>query len=257
MRMRLPPSNQPLLPFAERERGEGEWRSLLEARLSCTVEVAFGRSRSQPIRARFERDAGGRLQRATVRMHRVFAVAPHEVAQAVAAWLHAGRRARRASTLLDDWIEQRMATLPPPNRAQSTLQTSGLHHDLAPLVDSLVAGEFAGEFVERMLPAIGWGRRGRSRCRHSLRLGSYDLNQHVVRIHAVLDRADVPAWYLRFLLFHELLHAVTPAERDGGGRLRHHGPAFRRRERQYADFARARSFEAAILPRLLRAARRR
>jgi hypothetical protein len=249
------PAWHPLLPFAETERSAAQCAQRLAEILGHSIRVDYGRSRSQPVRARFERARNGALRGMTVRVHRVFAQAPDEVVEALAAWLRSGRRARRASVLLDDWIERRLAALPRP--AQPRLRTRGAHHDLAPLAEEVLATRFRDEFAPpRARPAIGWGRRARSRCRHSLQLASFDPTLHVVRVHPVLDRADVPAWFLAFLLFHELLHAALPSERGADGRLLHHGPAFRSRERSHPDHARAIRLERKILPRLLRAARR-
>jgi len=100
-----------------------------------------------------------------------------------------------------------------------------------------------------------WGRRGPSRTRNSLRLGSFDPDPRLVRIHPVLDQASVPEWFVRFVLFHELLHAVHPPERGTDNRWVHHGSLFRRRERTYVDYARAIEWERRNLRTLIKAAR--
>jgi hypothetical protein len=77
-----------------------------------------------------------------------------------------------------------------------------------------------------------------------------------VRIHPVLDQPAVPVWFVRYVLFHELLHAVLPPRRGRGSRWIHHGAEFRRRERDYADYARAIAWEDAHMPALIRSAKR-
>jgi len=71
----------------------------------------------------------------------------------------------------------------------------------------------------------------------------------------VLDQASVPEWFVRFVLFHELLHAVHPPERGTDNRWVHHGSLFRRRERTYVDYARAIEWERRNLRTLIKAAR--
>ena len=66
----------------------------------------------------------------------------------------------------------------------------------------------------------------------------------------------MPAWFVRFVVFHELLHAVHPPQRSSGNRWIHHGPQFRRRERKYADYRRAITWEERNLTALIQAARR-
>jgi hypothetical protein len=77
---------------------------------------------------------------------------------------------------------------------------------------------------------------------------------HLVRIHRVLDQAAVPEFFVRFVVFHELLHAAIPARRTGR-RTVHHGADFRRIERAYPDFERAKRWENEHIDALLRATR--
>ena len=94
------------------------------------------------------------------------------------------------------------------------------------------------------------GRRGKSRARRSLQLGCYVKDAHLVRIHAVLDQVAVPEWFVRFVLFHEILHAALPGEK------RPHGRAFRERERAHPDYPAAVAWQKKNLESLIRSARR-
>jgi hypothetical protein len=77
-----------------------------------------------------------------------------------------------------------------------------------------------------------------------------------VRIHPALDRGDVPEWFVRYVLMHEILHAALPPRLGKGRRWVHHGPEFRAREGEYVDYQRALKWEERNLPRLIRQARR-
>ncbi len=229
-----------------------DWERLLRTGLDQRVEVAYGRSRHYPIQVRRD-DARGVL---VVRMHRMFADAPEDVAQAVERWLVVGKRARRACELLDRWIEERLTQLPKPAPRNTRMVASGGCHDLARIAAPLLDAEFALDFhADHAPPRLTWGRRGRSRTRRSLRLGSFDPELDLVRIHPVLDQPAVPSWFVRYVLFHELLHAAVPPFRSGN-RWIHHGPEFRRREALYSDYQRALQWEEENLPRLIRSARR-
>jgi hypothetical protein len=52
------------------------------------------------------------------------------------------------------------------------------------------------------------------------------------------------------VVFHEMLHQAVPA-REANGRRIVHGPEFRRRERAYPEFARAKAWEERNLSLLL------
>ena len=188
-------------------------------------------------------------------MHRMFGEAEQDVAEAVARWIRSGRRARAACTLLDDWIARTLARDAPPKRPVQ-VEMRGAHHDLAQLAESLYADEFRRDLADpERRPKITWGRRQRSRTRRSLRLGSFDAELGLVRMHPVLDQPGVPEWFVRYVLFHELLHAVLPPVKNGS-RWVHHGPEFREREKRHRDYARSLRWEEDNLPRLIVSARR-
>jgi len=249
-------------PPAPTSLDEEAWAAELSAALGYTVRVDFTRARSAPVQLRHPtRDdlrrtpalRGGWI----VRLHGIFAEAPPEVRADLASWIRVGRRARRACRELDAWMEARLRELPPRPRRRVTLDTEGAVHDLLALRDSLLDAEFSRDFDDDSPPPdITWGRRGPSKTRGRLQLGSYAPHRHLVRVHPVLDQHAVPAWLVRYVLFHELLHASLPKEVDAAGRVRHHGPEFRRRESAYPDYQRAVAWEAAHLGKLLRSARR-
>lgn len=233
-----------------------EWARFLKERLECDVDVEFGRARTVPIRVCQERSGPRGRRRLSIRMHAFFGTAPAGVRDDVAAWIHSGRRARNACARLDAWIAEALRELPPRTPRKERATSRGRHHDLEALALPLYEEHFRGEFAATPRPLLTWGRRGRSRTRHSLRLGSYSPEDHLVRVHAVLDQPGVPAWFVRYILFHEILHAVIPPQRGNGDQLVHHGPAFRQREARYADYRRAVEWEEHNLPRLIRTARR-
>jgi hypothetical protein len=230
----------------------GDWARLLGAELGARVEVRYGRARSSVVSARVEPRSGAWH----VRLNAMFADAPEEVQAALARWLRSGRRARRACATLDGWIDARLQRLHREQPAPLELAPCGRHHDLEPLARELVAGELAGDFPSAEdLPRITWGARRPSRSRRSLRLGSFDYGARLVRIHPVLDQPAVPRWFVRYVLFHELLHAALDEPRRKGRRVLH-GPEFRRRERAYPDFTRAQRWEREHIDALIRSARR-
>ncbi|MCY2961280.1 MAG: hypothetical protein NTY35_14050 [Planctomycetota bacterium] len=233
-------------------RTEHDWSTFLAAELRVPVGVVYTRSRKTPVAVRTLREPRGALE---VRLHKLFADAPPEVPSALASWVRSGRRAPRACAHLDAYIAEILRRAP-PSAARRALVPRGDHHDLDRMARELLSSELAAEFpASTGHPHIGWGRRAPSRTRRSLRLGSYDSDGHIVRIHPVLDQPAVPDWFVRYVVFHELLHAVFPVERGADDRWIHHGRAFRRRERAYADHRRALAWERAHLNALIRSAR--
>lgn len=233
------------------------WRDYLSMELACTVRVVYTRARRTPLQVRRRAEARAVVHRTIeVRMHAMFATAPAEIRRAVAVWIRSGRRAPRACAELDRWILASLERLPPRAERQLALRSAGRQHDLAALSADILRHELADDFPDdARWPRITWGRRIRSRTRHSLRLGSFDPDGSVVRIHPVLDQAAVPESFVRYVVFHELLHAALPPRPGKGARWIHHSAAFKKRERAYAGHAAALCWEETHMGELIRSAR--
>ena len=131
------------------------------------------------------------------------------------------------------------------------LGTPGEFHDLRVIFDRLHARYFRGS------PALDdytvtWGRRRRLPPREYFVFGSIQEEDRVIRIHPGLDAPWVPEWFLEYVVYHEMLHAVVPDEFLPGGRRRVHTPEFQRRERLFSHYRKARRWEGENLLRFLR-----
>jgi hypothetical protein len=235
--------SDPTPPF-----GESDWSALLERELDAPVRVRFGRARHQVVRVQRRRGTY------YVSLARFFSAAPPAIRHALATWMRSGRRARKACTALDAWIDEHVRILAHEKPANVRLDPRGAHHDLAALAQGVIAHHFVQEEV-RAWPPVGWGRKSGSRSRRSVRLGSFDPVDRVIRLHPALDSSDVPTWFVRYVLFHELLHSVLDRPERAKGRRVIHGPEFVARERAYPDFERALSWEREHVLGLIRAAR--
>jgi predicted metal-dependent hydrolase len=95
-------------------------------------------------------------------------------------------------------------------------------------------GRFFNDQIE--IRKIGWGLRKGWR-----RLGHYDPVHHTITLSPALDSPRVPDYVVRFIVYHEMLHAVFEDLSSRKPR-RHHSPDFHRAEQAYPDYARARKF---------------
>lgn len=191
-------------------------------------------------------------QPARVRLHRMFLVADFPVLEALAAWM-TGRRNRGAGSALDAFIaaHRHLVNRRPPSPVR--FMTRGQYHDLHSYYSQVNHQEFDGA-VE--VP-ITWGKLPALRHRRSIRLGSYSADDHLIRIHPYLDQPFVPDYFVRYIVFHEMLHAFLGIEVAPSGRRRIHTREFNARERAYADYSRAAAWhdDQANLARLLRPAK--
>lgn len=211
----------------------------IAAATKVDVQIVLTENRRTMISTQ-KRDGG-----LVVRLHRMFLRAGPTIVTALGRYL--SRSDARASRLVSEFIEAQRGQVRAPR--PHTLRQEGHHHDLASLFDEVNLAEFGGS-IEGV--SITWGRHGsRTRRRRSIRLGTYTREERLVRIHPALDVAWVPRFFVRYIVFHELLHHVEP-EIEHAGRTEFHTERFRARERAYVDYTRALAWEREHLSRLLR-----
>ena len=85
-------------------------------------------------------------------------------------------------------------------------------------------------------PHLGWSVR-----RWRRQFGCYDPGPNLILLNPRLDRARVPRCAVEYVLYHEMLHVKHPTRRSGCG-LISHSPEFRREEKRFTEFERARKF---------------
>lgn len=128
----------------------------------------------------------------------------------------------------------------PPRRARTLVEDPELAARL------MVVAERGWPGLEsRLLPAIAWVPSTSRRV-----LGRYDSRARRIELHEALRDPKVPATVIDNLIFHELLHALLGAQRQGH-RLVHHHAEFRSRERGYPHFAEAELWGREKWPRLV------
>ncbi len=181
----------------------------------------------------------------TFRVHHMFLAAPSRVVRALARY--AERQDRAASAELRAFIDAHDDMIRRAPARRVTCDVAGRHHNLQEIFDDLNARYFDGKIRAR----ITWGpRTRRRRGRRSIKLGSYDFEQALIRIHPVLDAPDVPRFYLAWVVYHEMLHEVHDIPVVDGRRV-YHTAEFRRAEAQFERYAEAVMWERANLGRLL------
>ena len=181
-----------------------------------------------------------------LRMHRMFIGAPPRIVRALARYVV--HNDRRASRLLGDFIDRNQHVIKRQDRKprQVSLRTTGKTHDLQAIFARLNETRFDGQLEAR----ITWGPVAAKRARRSIKMGSFAVEDRIIRIHPVLDQADVPDFFISWIVFHEMLHGRHDIVRKGRRRI-FHSKAFLEEERSYPDFDRASAWERANLDRLL------
>jgi predicted metal-dependent hydrolase len=172
-----------------------------------------------------------------IRMHWMFLNADDEVIREIAGFIKA-RRVK--SHLIRQFISKNSSCLKNRNNGdrQFTVRTLGRYHNLQEILDDLNT-----EYFQNLITAsISWGKKNSRRAVRKRTLGSYNGHTNVILINPVLDRKSVPQYYIRFLVYHEMLHSALKEERKNGRRLVHTAE-FRRREKKFRYYEEAISWE--------------
>src|SRR5947208_12243015 len=134
-----------------------------------------------------------------------------------------------------------------PMQRHLNLQHEGRYFDLRTNFDRLNERYFGGKLRGYK---VTWGRRRKRRPKEYFIFGTIQEEDRIIRINPRLDQPFVPLWFLRYILYHEMLHAFVPDEIGPDGRRRVHTEEFNRREREYPNYHRALRWVGGELPEL-------
>jgi hypothetical protein len=211
-----------------------------------TVKVTLTDNRYTMISVR-RRGGSARDRQYDVRLHHMFADADPVITRALAHYI--ADNDANASRVLGDFIDQNSGHVRGRARRQPTqlIFTAGEHHDLREIYDDLNARYFENKIDA----AITWGQKvGRPRRRNSIKMGSYSVEDRLIRIHRSLDRSFVPRFFVAWIVFHEMLHQVHDI-RVKNGRREFHSKEFMADEAMYEHFDQAKHWERRHLDALL------
>jgi hypothetical protein len=182
-----------------------------------------------------------------VRLHHMFADADPVITRALAHYIVDNDA--DASRVLGEFIDCNAGHVRGRARRTPTqvVYTAGEHHDLREIFDELNTRYFDN----RIEAAITWGpRAGRFRRRNSIKMGSYSVEDRLIRIHRSLDRGFVPKFFVAWIVFHEMLHQVHDI-RVKNGRREFHSKEFLADEAMYDQYDQAKAWERRHLDALL------
>ncbi len=173
--------------------------------------------------------------RTIIRLHRIFLVAGTDVLDEIA--LFAGK-GKGKTPLLMEFVKQNAAGIRKKPPRATTIRTDGKYHHLGDIFRSLNNEYFMG----RLVCPVTWGARTSRYAARKRTLGSYNRHTNTIRISPLLDKRSTPAYFVEFVVYHEMLHADMEISTKGGRRLVH-SREFRRRERLFRHYEKAIEWE--------------
>ncbi len=224
------------------ESAENELREFLQAGHDQPVHVTFTNHRYSMLSVRSLAEGGLK-----VRINRAFAQADDETRKALIRFLK--RPTPKVRAVIDDFILENHQQIESsaPAKKPGSLRTWNYHHDLGAILDR-VSQEYG---ISADGIKIGWGQSVRRRKRRYIKFGSYDDEHRLIRMSPDLDRPGVPDFFVEFIVYHELLHALLPVEHGPSGRRKVHTKQFKKLEKKFARYREALEWEKVFLRKYL------
>lgn len=201
---------------------------LLSEGASCPVRLTITTNRVSMASVSFKPDGS-----AQVRLHESFLKAPKEVVEALAAYIR--DKGKEDWGIVAGYARSIVSGRKRPARRVKG-DSAGKVYDLKDIRDEVNKTFFNG----RVSCGIEWARARpatRKKRSRSIRFGSWAADESTVKINPLLDDTRVPYEFVRYIVFHEMLHAVVPMMNHKGRRY-YHPPAFKSLERSFPDIER-------------------
>ncbi|OGW38387.1 MAG: hypothetical protein A2Y97_08095 [Nitrospirae bacterium RBG_13_39_12] len=178
----------------------------------------------------------GRGKKFFVRLHWMFMHAGDDVLEEVTEFI---KKRKGRTPLITTFIKENERYLRnKPYRTASTGITQGRYHNLREIFVSLNNKYFGG----KISAPIAWGKKSYRWTVKNRTLGSYSRSNNTIRINPVLDKKNVPHYFVKFVVYHEMLHADLHKE-DKNRKRSIHSSEFKRRERLFEKYEKAVSWE--------------
>lgn len=178
-----------------------------------------------------------RWRTARLSMHKMFLTAPDPVLAAIAEYLK-GRSSSKGKyhQVLRAYIETNHTHTVKP----IPLEHRGSTYDLLAFYEENNKIYFDGKLT---LDVTWYGRSFRSKRPRRITFGLYEDPLKLIKIHKILDHPFFPPYFVSYVVYHEMVHAVVPGEMNERGQFCIHTAPFKALERQFADYERARAWE--------------
>lgn len=118
------------------------------------------------------------------------------------------------------------------------LHPQGEVFNLQEIYDSLNKEYFGAKLDLR----ISWFGRGKKVPKTRITFGSYNYAHKLIKVNRLLDSKDTPLSFVRYIVYHEMLHNVLPPKRKKRGRHHIHHKDFKIKEREFKEFSEANIF---------------
>ncbi len=172
-----------------------------------------------------------------ISIHRIFLEAPKNIMDALSCYIK--KKNGHLCPSVQAYIEEKLQNedysyrIPPEK-----LISQGVCYDLKQFYDEINLEYFEG----KVNLAITWFGRATKKNRSRVTFGMYQHSLKLIKIHKLLDNPFFPEYFVKFVIYHEMVHHVRPAYYDTKGKHHIHSKEFKELESQYIHFAAAKAW---------------
>ena len=210
---------------------EIDFQQQLENLIGIKLNLKINDNRSTMLSVRWEPDV------TKVSLHRIFLQAPQNILEALGCYLKG--RHKKISPVIKAFIEHEVRNLDYSRELDlSKLHVLGKVYNLQKAYQE-VEEEY---FQEKLNLHITWSGSGRRKKCNRITFGCYHDPLRLIKINRLIDHAYFPPYFLSYVIYHEMLHAVYPSSVNEKGYKTIHTRAFKDQEKKFKFYTQAKQW---------------
>lgn len=216
------------------QRNQKSLEETLSSHLKKKVTIRLNRNTSTMLSVLESTEESCRLS-----VHRRFLLAPEEIIDSVSQFIS---QKTGMPLLLKRYIQsdQDLDQSLGPKRSSKKQEVQGRFFDLSQILSS-IEKEYFGTSLGLQ---ISWyGKQNLKKPSQCRTLGLFDCVSKTIKIHRTLDDDRVPLFYIKFVVFHEIMHFLYPPKVSKNGRIQFHHAEFRNNEQKFSQYKEAIDWE--------------
>jgi len=200
----------------------------LENTAGIKLHLKINDNRSTMLSVKWEPDV------TKVSLHRMFLKAPQNIMEALGCYLKG--EDKQIAPSIKAFIENNLQRLDYSHELDlEKLETKGLVYDLKQIYNDL-NDDYFGNKIDLH---ITWFGNHRKRTCKRVTFGLFHDPLRLIKINRLLDNKNFPAFFVYYVVYHEMLHYVCPAYVNENGFKHIHSKAFKEREKKFQYYSEA------------------
>lgn len=208
-----------------------ELQKKLQSHTKQNIQLTINDNRSTMLSVRWESSF------TKISLHRIFLSAPKKVILALADSI--AEKQTSVDPQVKAYIQQSLQGIDYSNKINPfDLSQQGKFYNLKSIYDELNAEYFNNSLNLQ----VTWFGDPNKRNKNNISFGLFHDALRLIKINRIMDSPTFPSYVVAFILYHEMLHSVCPPFVDEKGINRIHHSTFKRKEKEFKDFASAKKW---------------